>query len=69
MRDDAGEYESQEIIYFFESVGVEKYFSTAHEQRQNGFAEEAMNSIMMGARTIMADSRRNLDLAVKARDA
>ena len=31
MRDNAGEYKSQEIIDFFESVGVKNYFSTAHE--------------------------------------
>jgi hypothetical protein len=57
MRDDAGEYTSQEIIDFFESVGVKNYFSTAHEQCQNGLAEAAINSIMMAARTIMAESR------------
>ncbi len=31
VRDNAGENKSQEIIDFFESVGVKNYFSTAHE--------------------------------------
>ncbi len=56
MRDNAGENKSQVIIDFFESVGVKNYFSTAHEQWQNGLAEAAINSIMMAARTIMAKS-------------
>ncbi len=38
MRENAGEDKSQEIIDSFESVGVKKYFSTAHEQWQNGLA-------------------------------
>ncbi len=49
MRDNAGENKSQEIVDFFESVGVKNYFSTAHEQWQNGLAEAAINSIMMAA--------------------
>ena len=56
MRANAGENRSQEIIDFFESVGVKNYFSTAHEQWQNGLAKAAINSIMMAARTIMAES-------------
>ena len=48
MRDNAGENKSQELIDFFESVGVKNYFSTAHEQWQNGLAEAAINSIKAG---------------------
>ncbi len=33
MRANAGENKSQEIIDFFESVGVKNYFSTAHTRR------------------------------------
>ena len=44
MCDNAGEYKSQEIIEFFESVGVKNYFSTAHEKQQNGLAGTAINS-------------------------
>ena len=75
MRDNAGEYKSQEpeIIDFFESVGVKNYFSTAHEQWQNGLAEAAINSIMMAARAIMAESglggRFWFRAALAARDA
>jgi hypothetical protein len=56
MLDNAGENKSQEIIDFFESVGRKNYFSTAHEQWQNGLAEVPINSIMMTSRTIMAES-------------
>ena len=56
MRDNAGENKSQELIDFFESVGVKNYFSTAHEQWQNGLAEAAINSIMMISRTVMVES-------------
>ncbi len=45
----------QEIIGFFESSGVKNYFSIPQEQWQNGLPE-AINSIMMVARTIMAES-------------
>ncbi len=73
MLDNAGENKSQEIIDFFESVGVENYFSTAHEQWQNGLAEAAINAIMMAARTIMAESglggRFWFRTALAARDA
>jgi hypothetical protein len=56
VRANAGENRSQEIIDFFESVGVKNDFSTAHAQWQNGLAKAAINSIMMAARTIMAES-------------
>ena len=32
VRDNAGENKSQELIEFFESVGVQNYFSTPYEQ-------------------------------------
>ncbi len=31
MRDNGGENESQEIVDFFESMGINNYYSTAHE--------------------------------------
>ena len=56
MRDNAGENKSQAIIDFFESVGVKNYFSTLHEQWQNGLAESTINSIMIISSTIMVES-------------
>jgi hypothetical protein len=32
MRDNAGESKYREIVDFFESMGIKKYYSTAHEQ-------------------------------------
>jgi hypothetical protein len=55
MRDNAGENKSQEIQEFFESVG-RNYFSTPKEQWQNGSAKSIINSIMLIARTVMAES-------------
>ena len=73
MRDNAGENTSKEIVDFFESVGVKNYFSAAHEQWQNGLAEAAINSIMMAARAIMAETglggRFWFRAALAARDA
>jgi hypothetical protein len=43
MRDNAGENTSKEIVDFFESVGVKNYFSTPHEQWQNGLPVESQN--------------------------
>ncbi len=57
VRDNAGENKSKDIKEFFESVGVRNHFSTAHEQWQNGPAEATINSIMLLARTVMAESR------------
>jgi hypothetical protein len=52
---------------------VKNYFSTAHEQWLNGLAESAINSIMMAARTIMAESGHGgrfwFRAALAARDA
>ena len=56
VRDNAGENKSKDIKEFFESVGVRNHFSTAHEQWQNGPAESTINSIMLLARTVMAES-------------
>jgi hypothetical protein len=56
MRDNAGENKSMEIQEFFESIGVKNYFSTPHEQWQNGPAETTINSIMSIASTVMIES-------------
>jgi hypothetical protein len=56
VRDNAGENKSKDIKEFFESVGVRNHFSTAHEQWQNGPTEATINSIMLLARTVMAES-------------
>ena len=56
MRDNAGENISQEVVDFFESMGVKNYYSTSHEQWQNGLPESAINSVMMLSRTIMVES-------------
>ena len=56
MRDNAGENKSKEIMEYFNSVGVRYHFSTSYEQWQNGLAEVAINSIMILARTVMAES-------------
>jgi hypothetical protein len=44
MRDNAGENKLQEVVDFFESMGVKNYYRTPHEKRQNGLAEAAINS-------------------------
>ena len=56
MRDNASENKSQEFVDLFESMGVENYYSTSHEQWQNGLPEAAINSVMMLSRTIMVES-------------
>ena len=56
MRDNASEYKSEEMMQFLESKGIHSHFSTPKEQSQNGAAESTINSIMMSARTIMAES-------------
>ena len=43
-------------MQFFDSKGVRSHFSTPKEQWQNGSAEATINSIMMSARTVMAES-------------
>jgi hypothetical protein len=43
MRDNAGENKSREIKEFFESKGIQNYFSTAW---QNGQPESSVNSLM-----------------------
>jgi hypothetical protein len=47
---------SQKIQEFFEFVGVQNHFSTPKEQWRNGAAESTINSIMLIARTVMAES-------------
>jgi IS30 family transposase len=44
MRDNSGENKSHEMIEFFESLGVDNYFSAANEKWQNGLQESAINS-------------------------
>ncbi len=56
MRDNAGENKSQEIVEFFESMGIKNYYSTEHEQWQNGLPEARINAIMMVSRTILLES-------------
>jgi hypothetical protein len=61
MRDNAGENKSQEIVDFFESMGIKIYYSTAHEQWQNGLPESAINSIILISRTILVESNWTVD--------
>ena len=56
MRDNASEYKSEEIMHFLESKGIRSHFSTPKQQWQNGAVESTFNSIMMSARTVMAES-------------
>jgi hypothetical protein len=44
------------IMVFIQSTGKQNHFSLAYEQWQNGLAEEAINSIMRFACTVMAES-------------
>ena len=39
IRDNASEYESEEMMQFLESKGIRRHFSTPKEQYQNGAAE------------------------------
>ena len=43
-------------MQFLESKGICSHFSTPKEQWQNGAAESTIKSIMMSARTVMAES-------------
>ncbi len=43
-------------MQFLNSKGVQSHFSTPKEQWQNGSAEATINSFMMSARTVMAES-------------
>ncbi len=56
MRDNASEYKSEEMMQLLESRGIRSHFSTPKEEWQNGAAESTINSIMMSARTVMAES-------------
>jgi transposase InsO family protein len=56
MRDNASGYKSEEMMQFLESRGIRSHFSTPKEQWQNGAAESTINSIMMSAQTVMAES-------------
>jgi transposase InsO family protein len=56
VRDNTSEYKSEEMMQFLESKGIRSHFSTPKEQWQNGAAESTLNSIMMIARTVVAES-------------
>ena len=56
MRDNASDYKSVEMMQFLESKGIHSHFSTPKKRWQNGAAESTINSIMMSARTDMAES-------------
>jgi hypothetical protein len=56
MLDHASEYKSEEMMQFLESRGISSHFSTLKEQWQNSAAESTINSIMMSAQTVMAES-------------
>jgi hypothetical protein len=56
MLDNASEYKSEEMMQFLESRGIRSHFSTPTEQWQIGAAESTINSIMMSAQTVMAES-------------
>ncbi len=43
-------------MQFLDSKGVRSHFRTPKEQWQNGSAGATINSIMMSARTVMAES-------------
>ncbi len=56
VRDFAGENMSQEIQEFFPEKGVKSYFATPHEPWQDGLAEAGIKSVLLLARTEMAES-------------
>jgi hypothetical protein len=56
MRDFAGENMSQEIQDFFTDKGVKSYFSTPYESWQDGLGEAGIKSVLLLARTEMAES-------------
>ena len=51
MRDNAGENKPQELNEFFESHGVQNYFSPPYEQWHDGLAKSSLNYIMKLARS------------------
>ncbi len=65
MRDNASEYKSEEMMQFLESRGIRSHLSTPKEQWQNCEAESTINSIMMSARTVMAESGLGGKILVK----
>jgi len=56
MRDFAGENMSHEIQEFFTDKGVKSYFSTPYEPWQDGLGEAGIKSVLLLARTEMAES-------------
>jgi hypothetical protein len=56
MRDFAGENMSQEIQENFTEKGVKSFFATPHEPWQDGLAEAGIKSVLLLARSEMAES-------------
>jgi hypothetical protein len=56
MRGFAGENMSHEIHEFFTDKGVKSYFSTPYEPWQDGLGEAGIKSVLLLARTEMAES-------------
>ena len=56
MRDFDGENMSHEIQEFFTDKGVKSYFSTPYEPWQDGLGEAGIKSVLLLARTEMAES-------------
>jgi hypothetical protein len=56
MRDNAGENTSLKIKAFFTGKGVKNYFSTPHEQWQDGLSEASIRSVLLLTKTEMAES-------------
>ena len=56
MRDFAGENMSHEIQEVFTDKGVKSYFSTPYEPWQDGLGEAGIKSVLLLARTEMAES-------------
>jgi hypothetical protein len=60
MRGFAGENISQEIQEFFTEKGVKSYFATPYEPWQDGLAKAGIKSVLVLARTKMAESESGL---------
>ncbi len=56
MRDFAGENMFHEIQAFFTDKGIKSYFSTPYEPWQDGLGEAGIKSVLLLARTEMAES-------------
>ncbi len=56
MQDNASEYKAEEMMQFLESKGIRNHFSALKEPWQNDAGEATINSIMVIARTMLAES-------------